>query len=179
MRKHIFGKTAVATVLAAGAALGTFAAAGTAQASPDFGCIEGKGVTTNDWGNESLDNGSTSNAVRLWQYVLYADNAKYVDEDGDLQPFTLKQVKGTYNKVTRSATKFWQQKHGVDPANGRAEEDSFSTADDSLDPENTGTREVVYDGSKRDVTFKRIPIQNTGKSCYAIPVGAGYQLATY
>jgi peptidoglycan hydrolase-like protein with peptidoglycan-binding domain len=179
MRKHI-RKAAVATALVAGVAFGGFTAAGTAHAAPDsrkFGYVDGFGATTNDWGDETLKAHEKSNAVYLWQYVLYADGAQYKDEDGDTQTFSEEDISGEFDSVTAAATRDWQKSHKVKKVTGRADQATFAKADNRLGAVAAGNL-VTYNGSDVDVDFRRIPVSATN-AVYQVQVDGVWVYARY
>ncbi|MFD5080877.1 peptidoglycan-binding protein [Streptomyces sp. NPDC058371] len=177
MRKHI-RKAAVATVLAAGAALGGFAATGTAQASEDSGFVDGTGGTHNDWSDEgTLQRGDESNAVALWQTVLVADGAKWKTSGGALRAFTEDDIDGDFNGRTASATRFWQQQNDV-RVTGKADRRSFSVADNNLGT--VGRRgTVTYDGSFDDARFRRLTVGGVGPQVYFVSFDGSVVAASY
>ncbi|WP_399888894.1 peptidoglycan-binding protein [Streptomyces sp. BBFR51] len=122
-----------------------------ASANVSQGVVFGSGTITDDWGDEGpLWEGSRyqiSNAVGLWQYVLWAEGATeqngsaydYADIDCDFGPNT------TY------ATKKLQSRWGL-AADGAVGGDTFSIADNHL---RGSTGRVSYVGKVRTITFTR------------------------
>ncbi|MEU3961166.1 peptidoglycan-binding domain-containing protein [Streptomyces buecherae] len=96
-----------------------------AHASVAQGAIYGSGTVTDDWGDEgplSTTQYSFSNAVALWQAVLYADG--YLTDwaaDGDCR----------FGAKTRTATIAWQRDRGLS-ADGIVGPATFGKADDRL-----------------------------------------------
>ncbi|MFJ8106335.1 peptidoglycan-binding protein [Streptomyces sp. NPDC096132] len=152
MRNRAVATVAAALLVAGGTAT---AVAPAANAAPYHG-IDGNGVVQDDWQDEEnlgVDDYANSNAVALWETVLYADGAQYEDEDGDWHPFTKRQIDGSFGPETESATQWWQDRHGL-PDNGVVTSDCWDSAQNRL---HTAARSTVqYWGSARVVSFKRV-----------------------
>ncbi|MEU9468536.1 hypothetical protein AB0D78_18110 [Streptomyces avermitilis] len=178
MRKHI-RTAAVATVLAAGTALGSIAAVGTALASEDTGFVDGKAGTHDDWNDEgTLAKDDNGNAVALWQTVLWADGAKWKAKNGTLKPFTQDDITGDFNSRTVSATKFWQAGNGLKQT-GKADGASFSLADNNLGSANKKGL-VIYDGViDETVQFKRLTVAGVTQQVYFVKVDDEWVAAAY
>src|SRR3954470_6327538 len=98
MRRIVMGSAAVALTL------GAIGVGSPAQASVGQGYIAGTGVLTDDWGDEgpiSATIRNHSNAVWLWQAVLYADG--YLT--------SISQLDCRFGETTKAATKRWQTAH--------------------------------------------------------------------
>ncbi|MEV6029159.1 peptidoglycan-binding domain-containing protein [Streptomyces sp. NPDC052036] len=177
MRKHI--RTAVvATVLAAGTVLGGIATTGAAFASEDTGFVDGKGGTTDDWGDEGvLSKGDDSNAVALWQTVLVADGAKWTDGKKVQHDFTENEIDGSFDSRTASATKYWQGKNGLKQT-GKADPKTFAVADNNLGkPGKKGT--LTYDGDADDARFRRQSVPGVDQQVYFVLVDDSWVAANY
>ena len=152
-------KRAVATVTAALLGFGTIglAVAPTADAAPYHG-VDGNGVVSDDFQDEEnlgVDDHANGNATALWQSVLYADGAKWQDDDGDWHNFAKSQIDGSFGPQTESATQWWQGRFGLTDNDGVVTDQSWEFAQQWLHgPFAGGT--VRYDGDKRDVDFKRV-----------------------
>lgn len=154
MRKRA-AATVTAVLLGAGA-IG-LALAPAADAAPYHG-IDGNGVVSDDFQDEenlSVDDHANGNATALWQSVLYADGAKWQDDDGDWHNFAKSQIDGSFGPETESATQWWQERFGLTDNDGVVTDQSWEFTQQWLHgPFSGGT--VRYDGDKRDVDFKRV-----------------------
>lgn len=137
-----------------------------AEASVAQGAIYGAGVVTNDWGDEgplSTTQNSFSNAVALWQAVLYSDG--YLtdwDKSGDRR----------FGPETRAATIAWQRDRGL-AADGIVGPATFGKADDNLTL--SGNR-VTYHGTRWD--FSDMYRSSTGRyEDYGVPFS--YTVASF
>ncbi|MDH6523284.1 hypothetical protein M2163_000211 [Streptomyces sp. SAI-135] len=144
------GKGLVA--LAACAALGlTALSTSPASASISQGVVFGSGTITDDWGDEGpLWAGGTyqlSNAVGLWQYVLWAEGA--TEQNGTA--FDYADIDCDFGANTTYATKKLQTRWGLG-ADGAVGSQTFSIADNHL---RGSTGEVTYFGRAHAVTFVR------------------------
>ncbi|MBX9397164.1 peptidoglycan-binding protein [Streptomyces sp. TRM72054] len=138
--------------LAACTALGlTALSASPASASISQGYIFGSGTITDDWGDEGpLWAGGkyqTSNAVGLWQYVLWAEGA--TEKDGTAYDYS--DIDCVFGANTTYATKKLQTRWGL-KADGIVGSKTFSIADNHL---RGSTGKVYYFGKARAVTFVR------------------------
>ncbi|MEU0412806.1 peptidoglycan-binding domain-containing protein [Streptomyces griseorubiginosus] len=152
-------KRAVATVTAALLGFGTIglAVAPAADAAPYHG-IDGNGVVSDDFQDEEnlgVDDHANGNATALWQSVLYADGAKWQDDDGDWHNFAKSQIDGSFGPQTESATQWWQERFGLTDNDGVVTDQSWEFAQQWLHGPFSGST-VRYDGDKRDVDFKRV-----------------------
>ncbi|MGW0560007.1 peptidoglycan-binding domain-containing protein [Streptomyces sp. NPDC003016] len=144
------GKNLVA--LAACAALGvTVLSTSPASANISQGYVFGTGTITDDWGDEGpLWAGGRyqlSNAVGLWQYVLWAEGA--IEQNGTVYDYS--DIDCDFGDNTAYATKRLQARWGLD-ADGEVGSNTFSIADNHL---RGSTGEVTYFGRARAVTFVR------------------------
>ena len=152
-------KRAAATVTAVLLGAGTIglAVAPAAEAAPYYG-IDGSGVVSDDFQDEEnlgVDDHANGNATALWQSVLYADGAKWQDDDGDWHNFAKNRIDGSFGPETESATQWWQERYGLTDNDGVVTDQSWEFAQQWLHgPFSGGT--VRYDGDKRDVDFKRV-----------------------
>ncbi|MEU5039323.1 peptidoglycan-binding domain-containing protein [Streptomyces griseorubiginosus] len=152
-------KRAAATVTAVLLGAGTIglAVAPAAEAAPYYG-IDGNGVVSDDFQDEEnlgVDDHANGNATALWQSVLYADGAKWQDDDGDWHNFAKNRIDGSFGPETESATQWWQERFGLTDNDGVVTDQSWEFAQQWLHgPFSGGT--VRYDGDKRDVDFKRV-----------------------
>lgn len=97
-------------------------------------------MITDDWGDEGTISSTLrnhSNAVGLWQAVLYADG--YLTSTS--------QIDCWFGATTKAATQRWQNDHGLDN-DGEVGPLTFGKADNYLFWSGT---EIRYDGSVRDV----------------------------
>lgn len=152
-------KRAVAMVTAALLGAGTLglAVAPTASAASYHG-IDGNGVVSDDLQDEEnlgVDDYADSNATALWQSVLYADGAKWQDEDGDWHNYSKSQIDGSFGPQTESATQWWQEHYGLTDNDGVVTDQSWEFAQQWLHGPGSGGG-VRYQGDKRDVDFKRV-----------------------
>lgn len=124
---------------------GVGAVATPAQADTGDGLITGSGTWTDDWWDEgplSTTANSHSNAVAMWQAILWADGYMAY---GDIDCW--------FGSGTASLTRSWQTNHGigVDGAVGRQ---TLKKASTWLRAGSNG--QIVYEGtSGRYVTFRR------------------------
>ncbi|MFF7049846.1 peptidoglycan-binding protein [Streptomyces griseorubiginosus] len=152
-------KRAAATVTAVLLGAGTIglAVAPAAEAAPYYG-IDGNGVVSDDFQDEEnlgVDDHANGNATALWQSVLYADGAKWQDDDGDWHTFAKNRIDGSFGPETESATQWWQERFGLTDNDGVVTDQTWEFAQQWLHgPFSGGT--VRYDGDKRDVDFKRV-----------------------
>ncbi|MDG4859522.1 hypothetical protein P8605_15390 [Streptomyces sp. T-3] len=163
---------AVSVVAAAGLGLGGLAPAASATGSH---VIDGRGVATNDWGDEgtlSKYQHANSNATRLWQTVLYADGAKWKGSDGKWHKFTKWDIDGQFGWKTHSATKYWQDKEELEDVDGIVGKETFGHADDFLDGPYGGGK-VIYMGLSHEVKLKRLD----GK--YYVKIDGQWKQAAY
>ncbi|MFF9192629.1 peptidoglycan-binding domain-containing protein [Streptomyces rochei] len=151
MRVHKQRWMARAGAAAAAALFATAVASPQAQANAQEGYLLGKGVITNDWGDEGILSTTSYNhtdVVAVWQAVLFADG--YLDgaEDRDCW----------FGPTTRAATIEWQRDRGL-TADGEVGPETFGYADNwlSLDGEN-----VTYDGAVRNLTHGLTRDSTTG-----------------
>ncbi|GAA3599715.1 hypothetical protein GCM10022223_14010 [Kineosporia mesophila] len=135
MRRIAVGGAAVAL------ALGTVGIGSPAQASVAQGYVAGAGVLTDDWGDEGTISATTrnhSNAVFLWQAVLFADG--YLTSTSQLDCW--------FGDTTKAATKRWQDDHNLADVDGIVGPATFGKADDKLFWSGT---EIRYNGSVTDI----------------------------
>ncbi|MEU3735324.1 peptidoglycan-binding domain-containing protein [Streptomyces sp. NPDC033538] len=142
---------------AAAALFATAVALPQAHANVQEGYILGKGVITNDWGDEgvlSTTSYNHSSAVAVWQAVLRADGY-LTGADQDCW----------FGQTTRAATIEWQRDRGL-TADGEVGPQTFGYADNwlSLEGEN-----VIYDGAVTNLTWGLTRDSTTG--IYSYPKG--------
>ncbi|MER5216777.1 peptidoglycan-binding protein [Streptomyces sp. NPDC002838] len=177
MRNRAVATVTAALLVAGGTAT---AMAPAASAAPYHG-IDGSGAVHDDWKDEedlSVDDYASSNATALWETVLWADGARYEDEDGDLHAFKKSQIDGSFGPETESATQWWQEHFGLPEDDGIVNDDDWKDAQNQLRGPYSGNT-VEYRGAARDVTFKRVggkyrvKLKNTGswKNAYYDKVG--------
>jgi hypothetical protein len=148
---------ALTTAALLGAGATGIALAPAADAAAYHG-IDGSGAVGNDWQDEEnlgVDDYTASNATALWQTVLYADGAKWQDDDGDEHNFTKGQIDGTFGPETESATQWWQEHYNIDENDGVVTDPSWVFAQRWLSGPTSGGN-VTYAGDVRNVTFKRV-----------------------
>jgi hypothetical protein len=155
MRERAVALTA--TVLLLGAGTTGLALAPAANADASTGYVDGRGQAYDDWQDED-DLGprdyADSNATALWQTVLYADGARYRDRRGRTHTFEEDDIDGRFGPVTKSATHYWQRRHGLQDDDGIVTAESWEAAQQNL--EGPGRRgRVVYHGDDQDVRFVR------------------------
>jgi hypothetical protein len=177
MRNRAVATVTAALLVAGGTAT---AMAPAANAAPYHG-IDGSGPVHDDWQDEenlSVDDYASSNATALWEAVLWADGAKYEDEDGDWHAFTKSKIDGSFGPETESATQWWQDRYGLPENDGVVTDDCWKDAQNQLHGPYAGSS-VQYWGDARTVTFKRVggkyrvKLKNTGswKNAYYDKVG--------
>ncbi|MBC7269338.1 MAG: peptidoglycan-binding protein [Streptomyces sp.] len=122
-----------------------------ASANISQGYVFGSGTITDDWGDEGpLWSGSQyriSNAVGLWQYVLWAEGA--IEQNGTAYDYA--DIDCDFGPNTTYATRRLQSRWGLD-ADGAVGGQTFSIADNHLRGD---TGRVTYYGRARAVTFIR------------------------
>ncbi|MEU6347830.1 hypothetical protein ABZ896_00680 [Streptomyces sp. NPDC047072] len=154
MRKRA---VAMVTAVLLGAGATGIALAPTATAASYHG-VDGNGGVNDDWGDEEnlgVDNYAESNATALWETILYADGAKWQDDDGDWHNFSKSQIDGSFGPETESATQWWQDHYHLTENDGVVTDQSWEFAQQWLTGPYSGGI-VLYDGDVRDVTFKRV-----------------------
>lgn len=138
--------------LAACAAVGlTALSTSPASASVSQGYIFGSGTVIDDWGDEGPlwagGTSQTSNAVGLWQYVLWAEGA--TEQNGTAYDYA--DIDCDFGANTTYATKKLQARWGLG-ADGQVGSKTFSIADNHL---RGSTGKVTYFGQAHAVTFTR------------------------
>ncbi|WP_217550914.1 peptidoglycan-binding protein [Streptomyces sp. GbtcB6] len=166
-------KVLAAAMATAALTAGAVSVAPAATASVSQGYVVGGGwggSVQDDFGDEGpLDSSShrTSLATALWQQILWADGllpASGVDCD--------------YGPNTTAATKGWQAKFGIYSDTGSLEKDgsagpkTMGTADQWLTDQGN-SRDIVYDGTEHDVTFRRVG------GIYQISLNGAWRNASY
>lgn len=145
MRKRTLGAALAVALTTAATSLVTYSSA---DASVAQGYIAGGGVVTDDWGDEgtlSRTSHSRSNAVMLWQIVLWADGKFSGPSDCIFGP------------ATEAATKNWQRAHGL-TADGIVGPQTFAKADNYLVDEGVDSEDihrVTYRGTVYSMRFAR------------------------
>ncbi|MDX3531789.1 Tat pathway signal protein [Streptomyces sp. ID05-39B] len=159
------------TRLGAGIVAGLAACALAVSASPasanmDDGWVRGYDTYVGDWGDEGelyRDAGpfghvSTSNAVCLWQRVLWAEGAKKTQLAGK-PSFTTSDINGVFDYDTYYATADLQRtwRIGVDTRVGKT---TFGRADNQLSKTGGSTDRgktlyLKYDGASHDFNLRR------------------------
>jgi peptidoglycan hydrolase-like protein with peptidoglycan-binding domain len=154
IRKRAVAMAAAVSIIGAGAT--GLIVAPSASADARHGYVDGRGWASDDWQDEaflSTHDHSHSNAVALWQTVLYADGAQYRDRRGHWHTFRQSDVDGWFGEVTKAATRDWQREHRV-RTTGTVTSWTWSAAQDELrGPNRRGW--VTYDGSAHEVFFQR------------------------
>ncbi|WP_411099871.1 peptidoglycan-binding domain-containing protein [Streptomyces sp. x-45] len=147
-----------------------------ASANVSQGVVFGSGTITDDWGDEgplwTESKYRVSNAVGLWQYVLWAEGA--TEQNGTA--FDYADIDCDYGPNTTYATKKLQARWGL-AADGAVGGDTFSIADNHLRG-NTGR--VSYTGKVRTVFFIRADSGNYRFENPEAGVGSNlWETATY
>ncbi|MFC4506091.1 MULTISPECIES: peptidoglycan-binding domain-containing protein [Streptomyces] len=110
--------------------------------------VYGAGIFQDDWGNEGIVSTSvntSSNATCLWQKVLWASGLLSSSE-----------IDGVFGNATVTATKKWQEREGVVPADGVAGTDTWYNAGIYLiDSDDADTAVDKFAGSKYAANVSR------------------------
>ncbi|RDD85104.1 hypothetical protein [Streptomyces parvulus] len=127
----------------------TATAAGEGYIDADPGLNNGYENDWNDEGPLGQSNYPTSNAVGLWQWILWSDGyLRYVSD-----------IDCVFGSGTASATRQWNLDKSFDTLHSsRAEQQSFTNADNGLrfgGSYNSTLQYVYYGSSARPVTFLR------------------------
>jgi hypothetical protein len=166
--------TATAVLLTAGATGVALAPTASANSAAGSIYVDGGGYVGDDWNDEyniGVDDYASGNAAALWETVLYADGAKWQDDDGNDHTFRKNDIDGSFGERTESATQWWQQHEGLSDTEGVVTDESWSYAGQYLGGPSGST--VSYNGYKHDVTFKRI----SGK--YRVKLHGAWKIAYY
>ncbi|MEU1404474.1 peptidoglycan-binding protein [Streptomyces sp. NPDC005728] len=173
MRTRVVAMATAALLGAGGAGIALAPAANAAS----YHGIDGGGGVTDDWQDEEnlgVDDYAESNATALWETVLYADGAKWQDDDGDWHTFQKNQIDGSFGPETESATQWWQEHYGIPENDGVVTDQSWTFAQRWLVGPSSGSV-ITYQGDARNVTFKRI----SGKYRVRIKGTGPWKLAYY
>jgi hypothetical protein len=103
----------------------------TSQADTAQGVVAGTGDVSDDFNDEGVvdfNTRNTSNAVGLWQAILWADGA--IELNGTT--FDELDIDCDFGPNTTAATKNWQSTHGVTPVDGSAGPKTFGRAGANL-----------------------------------------------
>ncbi|WP_322657125.1 peptidoglycan-binding domain-containing protein [Streptomyces justiciae] len=122
------------------------------------GYVRGYDTYVGDWGDEGVLKlgGSNSNAVCLWQTVLWAEGAQEIDGTS----FDQADIDGIFGRNTELATSSMQGRWDLEYVDGIVGSTTFGRADDQLEyssgSEDRGrTLFLTYDGRAYDFTVAR------------------------
>ena len=144
-----------ALVVACALATSMFVYAAPADASVAQGFIAGAGTVTDDFGDEgtlSTTSHANSGATGLWQWILWADGAKY-----GTHTYTTADVDFGFGPNTQSATKYWQSKHGLSQT-GSVALSTWDKAQVNLKLVETDSEDTIvqYHGTAHNIDFERL-----------------------